>query len=99
MSDISHKLQNQKLLDLDIYKNKMLASVNHDLRTPLNCISTIINLLESFLHPDFQKEGKKYLEMAAKSCELLLSTINDILDQAQILNGKLNINNQRCDIK
>jgi len=37
--------------------------------------------------------------MASKSCELLLSTINDILDQALILNGKLNINNQRCNIK
>lgn len=36
---------NQNLRELDSYKNKLLASVTHDLKTPLNCINTFIELM------------------------------------------------------
>jgi signal transduction histidine kinase len=40
---MSHKLHIERLKELDMYKDKLLANVSHDLRSP---ISGIIGLVE-----------------------------------------------------
>lgn len=88
MADISAVKLVKKLKELDGYKDKLLATVSHDLRTPLNGLVGILELLSSMIH---EKEAKKYLKIATRCSNLLLFMINDILDFSQISNGKLRL--------
>ena len=87
MNDISSKIQFLK--ELNEYKDLLLASVSHDLRTPLNCIMGNLDLMEEL--NDFGI--LKCVQTTQSSCKILLSLINDILDYSQISNKKLKLNN------
>lgn len=36
---------NENLIEIDSYKNQLLASVTHDLRTPLSSISAYVDIM------------------------------------------------------
>ncbi|KAL4466677.1 hypothetical protein ABPG72_016794 [Tetrahymena utriculariae] len=73
--------------NLDIYKNKILSSITHELKTPLNCS---IQMLDMLLQNDEISDVMKqiFIIPALNSNHLLLNIINDILDLAQINYGK-----------
>ena len=85
MNDIS--LKEKFFKELNDYKDLLLASVSHDLRTPLNCIMGNLDLMEEL--NDFGLV--KYIQTSQCSCKILLSLINDILDYSQISNKKLKL--------
>ena len=87
MNDISQNIQFLK--ELNEYKDMLLASVSHDLRTPLNCIMGILEMLNEEIK---NSELLKYIYTAQSSSKMLLSLINDILDYSQISNKKLKLN-------
>ena len=69
-------------------QERFLASMSHDMRTPLNGIVGMINLLnETSLSP----EQNEYVEAMKVSSTSLRVLINDILDISKIQAGKLNI--------
>ncbi len=64
-------------------KSEFLANMSHEIRTPLNVIvgfSTIINEVE-------EEEKEQFLELISKNCDMLLQTINDILDISRVESG------------
>lgn len=65
------------------FKSKMLNSLTHELKTPLNCS---INLLTSLLEHGGLKQDliEDYLKPSLTSNKLLLFIIHDILDLAEI---------------
>jgi PAS domain S-box-containing protein len=69
-------------------QERFLASMSHDMRTPLNGVVGMINLLEQ---TPLSAEQKKYLEAMKVSSYNLRVLINDILDVSKIQAGKLNI--------
>lgn len=87
LNDVSSKMQ--FLNEINQYKDLLLASVSHDLRTPLNCIMGFLELLGEKIH---EKKLVKYIQTAQNSSKMLLSLINDILDSSQISNKKLKLN-------
>lgn len=44
MTDVSQKVRAKRLKDLDSYKNELLATVTHDLKTPLNGMLSILEV-------------------------------------------------------
>jgi K+-sensing histidine kinase KdpD len=74
---------------LDDYKDKLLATVSHDLRCPLQ---GSLALMENALESNDHMKIKKYLKKAFKSSKGLLMQINDLLDVSQFANGKLRLN-------
>lgn len=79
----------QKLKEINEYKDMLLATVSHDLRTPLN---TIMGMHELILEQINEKAIRKLITTAQKSAKILLFIINDILDFSQISNGSLRLN-------
>ncbi|EAS02763.2 response regulator receiver domain protein (macronuclear) [Tetrahymena thermophila SB210] len=74
MNDISEKVMNLRLKEGDKYKDEMLATVTHNLKTPLNSMILLINKL-------LKKEKRnKELKIISQSSNMLLSMIMDILD-------------------
>ncbi len=69
-------------------KSRFLASMSHEIRSPMNIICGMTNLLcESGL----QSEQLDYAKMARDSAEHLLTIINDILDFSRIEAGQFEI--------
>jgi PAS domain S-box-containing protein len=80
----------------DRAKSHFLATMSHEVRTPLNGIVGFTNLLlETTLTP----EQREYMQTIRSSGEALIQLTNDILDFARIESGKLKLELQPCDIR
>ena len=69
-------------------KSEFLAMMSHELRTPMNGVMGMLQLLETTVLNDEQKE---YVQIAGESTDHLLKVINDILDFSRIENGALEL--------
>jgi len=76
-------------------KNRFLANISHEVRTPINAIIGFCDLtIRSVTDP----EHKTNLKRIKDSSEHLLSLIKDILDYSQIENGKLKLKNENLEL-
>jgi|GEM_PF-2590376 len=62
-------------------KSQFLANMSHELRTPINGVLGMLSLLLSTAQ---SKEQKEYTQLANQSGNVLLDTVNQILDLASI---------------
>jgi signal transduction histidine kinase/CheY-like chemotaxis protein len=67
-------------------KSEFLARMSYEIRTPLNGIIGITDVLKKYHLTD---EGRDILELLHRSTEVLLNIINDILDFSRIESGKM----------
>lgn len=77
------------------YKDILLASVSHDLRSPLNSLQGLLHLAHQKIKDEICSQ---YIATAIKSTNILLYMINDFLDFAQIQLKKLNMNLEECSL-
>lgn len=64
-------------------KTEFLANMSHEIRTPLNVILGFSTIIEEV---DPEERGY-YLDLISKNCDILLQTINDILDISRVESG------------
>jgi PAS domain S-box-containing protein len=69
-------------------KSKFIATLNHELRSPLNGILGTVSILKG---TSLQKQQQRYVDNIQASAEMLLTLVNDILDVSKIDAGKLEI--------
>ncbi len=69
-------------------KSNFLANMSHEIRTPMNAIS---GMAEIILRESTGDTCREYAGDIKKSCDNLLTIINDILDISKIESGKLDI--------
>ncbi len=67
-------------------KSQLLATISHELRTPMNGVLGTVDLLEM---TTLNQQQKKYVDTIRKSGDLLLTLINDVLDYSKLEAGKL----------
>lgn len=67
---------------------QFLAEVAHEIRTPMNAVMGFIDLLKV---SESDKEKLMYLESAAKSGEMMIALINDLLDFSKIEKGMMEL--------
>ena len=75
--DVTQAEYVKRLEKMDKERIKLLASISHEFRTPLNGIMSMIDAVNSLVPQDLSKQ---YLLPAYNSSKLLLSLVNDILD-------------------
>ncbi|TXT26053.1 MAG: multi-sensor hybrid histidine kinase, partial [Planctomycetota bacterium] len=78
-------------------KSDFLAAMSHDLRTPLNGILGMNDLL--LLGTELTDRQRQLVEASRTSGKLLLQLINDVLDLSKIEAGKLELDLQECSIE
>ncbi len=85
--DITQRKQDaEELVRLQKAKEQFLANISHEIRTPINGIAGMTDLLGQNPSAD---ERETYLNAIKHSAENLKVIINDILDLAAIESGKL----------
>ncbi|MBR4164541.1 MAG: response regulator [Solobacterium sp.] len=77
-------------------KSNFLSSMSHDIRTPMNAIIGYTNIALS--HMDNQEMVQDSLGKIATSSHYLLSLINDVLDMSKIESGKVQLNENECNL-
>jgi len=69
-------------------KSEFLSTISHELRTPMNGILGMTNLL---LYSDLTPEQRNYAETVRTSAESLMQLITDLLDFSDLEAGKTNL--------
>lgn len=80
----------------NVAKSAFLANVSHEVRTPMN---GIIGMSELLLQTSLNDKQRRYTEIMNKSALALLQLLNDILDISKIQAGKLKLESISFDLR
>lgn len=76
------------------FKSQLLANVSHDLRIPLSSIMLIAEMLQKGYYGDVSEEQEERLQIIRDSGAMLQLLIKNLLDEAQLEAGKLELKMQ-----
>ncbi|MBR2770333.1 MAG: response regulator, partial [Solobacterium sp.] len=77
-------------------KNTFLATMSHEMRTPLNVILGLDDL--ALKNPDLPGETRGYLKKIGLSAKHLLTLINNMLDMKRLESGMLQVKNEEFSL-
>ena len=77
-------------------KSRSLSNMSHDIRTPMNVIVGLSNLMEHEL--DNPQKMREYIQKIQTSSNHLLGLINDVLDMSKIESGENRMNIETFDL-
>lgn len=78
-------------------KEQFLANTSHELRTPMNGIMGMINLLKTTT--ELTPDQREYADVVSQCANDLLTIINDLLDLSQIDAGRLSLTDEPFDLR
>ena len=84
-----------EVVKVEQLKSKFLANIGHEFRTPMNGILGFVDLLSKTSPSDTQLE---YIHSVQGSARNLMSNIENLLDLAQMQNGRLNVSKSEFNI-
>ena len=95
-----NKKLSEELINNEKFKNDYFVNLSHELRTPINVISSILQLTNSMISNKTMtyERAKYYTKIVSRNCESLLKVINDIIDSSKIETGNYKLNKKNNDI-
>lgn len=79
-------------------KSMILNNMSHELRTPLNAIIGFSAFLRDRTDPSPDSDTRRFLDDIHSSGQRLLATVNDVLDMAQLLSGRIELNREDVEV-
>ncbi len=80
----------------ELAKREFLAMISHELRTPMNAV---IGITELLLTTDLTTQQRNFLDIICTSGEALLTLINDVLDFSKMESDKLELEHQPFNLR
>lgn len=95
-TDKQLRIYNEKLKELNNYKDEFLTMASHELKTPLTVIKANLGLLQLKLNDDVSTE---FVNRTMAQVNKLSDLISDLLDISKVQSGKLKLNFTSFDLK
>lgn len=92
LEEVTHKLQeiNQELVKVDALKSDFIATITHELRTPITSVKAFAEIL--FDTPEISEEEKlQFLDTIIKESERMERLINQVLELEKFESGKMHL--------
>ena len=89
---------NQRVREADHQRRDLLAQLSHEVRTPLTSILGFSELLESAAAPRLTARELRYLANVRESGNHLLRLVNNLLDQAKLEAGRMEVHLEQIDL-
>jgi signal transduction histidine kinase/CheY-like chemotaxis protein len=80
-------------------RNLMISKLSHEVRTPLNSIITLSQLLADGTTGPLAPDQRRYVEVIQRSGTTLLGLINDVLDISHIEAGRMDLQMGAVDVR
>lgn len=85
------------VLKSDLIKDQFLATISHELRTPMNGVTGSLELLKMIAPKD--GEIAEYVSTATDSASEMMNLVDDLLEYTEALSGNLIMSNNRFNLK
>lgn len=85
--------------ELDLAKTNFIATVSHELKTPISSILLSLKLIEDQRVGEMNIEQKQLIKNVREDSERLLKITGELLKMTQIETGKIQLTLQQTDIK
>ncbi|HJQ67718.1 MAG TPA: ATP-binding protein [Blastocatellia bacterium] len=82
---------NEKLKQVDEMKSRFISTIAHEVRTPLNAIIGLIQVLGRDKREPLTPRQRETVERLEKSATMLVSLVNDLLDLSRLQAGRMQI--------
>jgi signal transduction histidine kinase/ActR/RegA family two-component response regulator len=96
-SNVELEKTHQALMRAQAHKDEFIASVGHELRTPMNAILGLNGILRTELAA--RAEDTEVVDHIRRSTEQLLQVVNDILDFSQLQAGRLTLHEEEFALR
>ncbi len=90
------RLEKERALEHAEFKTQFLARMSHDIRTPLN---SIIGMTEVLNEGHLDEDQRRYLSTISVAGQSLLDLVNDILDITKIEAGQVSLEEHEFDLE
>lgn len=82
--------------ELDFAKTNFIATVSHELKTPISSIKMSLQLLESQQTGALNEEQKQLMSSIKEDSDRLLKITGELLNMSQVETGNIQLNIQQC---
>ncbi len=88
-----------KFVDMDLAKNKFIATISHELKTPISAIKLSLQLLKNEKTGSLNSEQHALVKSSEEDTAALLRIISELLNITQIETGNIQLNIRPASIK
>ncbi|NMC60806.1 MAG: HAMP domain-containing protein [Candidatus Methanofastidiosa archaeon] len=88
-----------KFMELDLAKTHFIATVSHELKTPISAIKLSLQLLENEKTGTLNDEQRELIISCEEDTNTLLKLVSEILNLTQIETGKIQLNIMPSNLK
>lgn len=88
-----------ELEQLNELKNDFIASLSHELRTPITAIKGSVDILKRSILGELNFSQHELLDTTNKAIERLLNQVNELLDFAKLEDGKFELNDTNVSLQ